>query len=51
MAQVVFTANGTGSWTCPTGVTSVTVDVWGAGGSGGLNLLVAVGGGGGGGGG
>lgn len=49
MAQVVFTANGSGSWTCPTGVTAVDVDVWGAGGSGGAAVLGGGGGGGGGG--
>ncbi|MBS1593430.1 MAG: choice-of-anchor J domain-containing protein [Bacteroidetes bacterium] len=32
-AQVVFSSSGT--WTCPTGVTSVTVQCWGAGGGGG----------------
>lgn len=35
-SQVVetFTNTGNGSWTCPTGVTTITVECWGAGGGG-----------------
>jgi hypothetical protein len=34
-AQVSQTFTGTGTWTCPIGVTTVTVQCWGAGGAGG----------------
>lgn len=47
-----YTNSGSGTWTCPAGVTSVTVECWGAGGSGGGasgNNPAAAGGGGGGG--
>ena len=47
-----FTTAGTNTWTAPTGVTSITVEVWGGGGRGGANVssTSARGGGGGGGG-
>ncbi len=45
------TTAGTYSWTCPAGVTSVTVEVWGGGGGGGGASTVTASGGGGGGGG
>ncbi len=48
--QAQATYNATGSWTCPAGITSVTVQCWGAGGAGGGNPTNADGGGGGGGG-
>lgn len=46
-----YTSSGTFTWTCPTGVTEVTVQVWGGGGAGGgstRNLYCGGGGGGGG---
>ncbi|MCB9336115.1 MAG: T9SS type A sorting domain-containing protein [Flavobacteriales bacterium] len=46
-----YTTPGADTWTCPAGVTSVTVTVWGAGGGGGGCNSTADGGGGGGGGG
>ncbi|MEI7802825.1 MAG: glycine-rich domain-containing protein, partial [Bacteroidota bacterium] len=48
--QAQATYNTTGSWLCPAGITSVTVQCWGAGGAGGGNPTNADGGGGGGGG-
>src|ERR1700758_3161740 len=48
----LYSTGGSGTWTCPTGVTSVTVECWGAGGGGGgasSNNPAAAGGGGGGG--
>jgi hypothetical protein len=47
----VFSTAGAFTWTCPTGVTSVTVECWGAGGAGGAATNVATRAGGGGGGG
>ena len=35
MGQAIYSAGGTYTWTCPTGVTSITVECWGSGGSGG----------------
>jgi Secretion system C-terminal sorting domain len=49
-ALVTFGTPGANSWTCPAGVTSVTVECWGAGGAGGGSQVANVGGGGGGGG-
>lgn len=53
-AQTVvnFTAPGTGTWTCPFGVTTLTVECWGGGGGGGgdNNVSTTTSGGGGGGG-
>jgi len=48
---VTITTTGAGTWTVPANVTSVTVEVWGAGGAGGGNRTTSDGGGGGGGGG
>jgi hypothetical protein len=51
-AQTTTTITATGTWTCPTGVTTVTVQCWGGGGGGGgasTNNPAAAGGGGGGG--
>lgn len=45
-----FTTPGADTWTCPTGVTSVQIEAWGAGGGGGDDGFVDGGGGGGGGG-
>ncbi|HBG71709.1 MAG: hypothetical protein A2W93_06640 [Bacteroidetes bacterium GWF2_43_63] len=49
--QTTVTFTTSGSWTCPAGVTSVTVECWGAGGGGGYGISTkgAAGGGGGGG--
>ena len=50
--QVTDTYTSSGTWTCPTGVTSITVECWGAGGGGGASNNAAAkraGGGGGGG--
>ncbi len=47
---VSYTTPGSYSWVCPTGVTSVTVQCWGAGGSGGISGFTKAGGAGGGGG-
>ncbi len=47
--NVIFTTPGTSSWTVPSGVTSVTVSLWGAGGGSGGNGYTSGGGGGGGG--
>jgi hypothetical protein len=44
---VEFTAPGTGTWTVPAGVKSITVEVWGAGGGGAVSNTAAGGGGGG----
>jgi subtilisin-like proprotein convertase family protein len=49
-AQTTQTFNSSSSWTPPAGVTSVTIECWGAGGSGGGNSNTNDGGGGGGGG-
>jgi hypothetical protein len=46
-----YNTSGTYNWTCPDGITSVTVEVWGAGGAGGGSTSNASGGSGGGGGG
>lgn len=48
MASVVYSA--TGTWQCPAGITSVTVECWGGGGGGGGASSASIGGGGGGGG-
>ncbi|HEX5153138.1 MAG TPA: putative Ig domain-containing protein, partial [Parafilimonas sp.] len=47
--QTTQTFNASGSWFCPAGVTSITVECWGAGGSGGKRTSNGVAGGGGGG--
>jgi len=50
ISQTVETFTSSGSWVCPAGVTSVTVECWGAGGGGGArNGTAGLGGGGGGG--
>lgn len=51
MAQETFTTPGSSSWTCPTGVTSITIECWGAGGNGGNSTSQTNSGAGGGGGG
>lgn len=51
MGIAIFDTAGANTWTCPAGVTMVTVRVWGGGGGGGTGLPAASGGGGGGGGG
>lgn len=45
-----YTTAGANTWTCPTNVTSATIECWGGGGAGGGNSTTADGGGGGGGG-
>ncbi len=50
-ATDTFTDPGSGTWVAPEGVTSITVECWGAGGGGGDDTVVSSGGGGGGGGG
>ena len=47
--EATYTTAGTYTWTAPTGVTSVTVEVWGGGGKGGTRTTQYAGGGGGGG--
>jgi len=49
LSQVTQTFAVSGTWVCPAGVTSVTVECWGAGGAGSTMTLNGVGGGGGGG--
>lgn len=50
ISQTVETFTSSGSWVCPVGITSVTVECWGAGGGGGArNGTAGLGGGGGGG--
>ncbi len=49
--SVTFTTAGSGTWTAPAGVTSITVEVWGGGGGGGGDTSATNNGGGGGGGG
>jgi hypothetical protein len=51
LAQTTQTFTTSGTWTCPAGVTSITVEAWGAGGGGGLGGSSNGKGGGGGGGG
>lgn len=51
MSTTTYTADGTYTWTCPEGVTSVQVECWGAGGGGGRGGIYAGQGGDGGGGG
>lgn len=49
MTTEVFTTAGSSTWTAPSGVTSVDVECWGAGGAGGGGTTTTAGGGGGGG--
>ena len=49
IAQTSITFPTTTTWTCPAGVTSVTVEAWGGGGKGGTRSINGAGGGGGGG--
>ncbi|MEI6821055.1 MAG: LamG-like jellyroll fold domain-containing protein, partial [Bacteroidota bacterium] len=39
ITSVAFTTAGNSTWTCPTGVTSVTIQCWGAGGGGGATAV------------
>ena len=50
-SAVDVTIPGSGTWTAPAGVTSITIECWGAGGGGGMDTNSNNGGGGGGGGG
>jgi hypothetical protein len=43
LAQDTYTTAGTYSWTCPAGVTSITVQCWGGGGAGGAGTSAAIG--------